>query len=157
LDREVAWGGLTLVDIQRVAPKKATGKGKRDPAPGPADDTATYDLAHLALIFPASPMDQITGRKAPEPVRIAARLGAKQYLDTTHAVLSRKYLVRGRLWAFAAALQGIELNDAVLLEDPNWASWPGISTPADVAACPACVNEMGNIARPAAFRHEQTY
>src|SRR5207245_7817501 len=121
------------------------------------DDSSPFYVAHLALTFPASPMDQIMGKKPAEPLRVTARRRDKQYVEITRAVVSRKFLVRGRLWALNELLQGIELNDALLFEDTDWLSWSGVSTPADVAACPICVNEMVDVARPPAFQHDKKY
>jgi hypothetical protein len=146
VDREVAWGGLTLIDVQRVEPEKSP----------PAAEVPTF-IAHLALTFPLSQRDKMMGRKAVDPLRITARLREKQYIDVTRVEVSRKFLIRGRLWSFDNLLQGIELNEAILFEETNWNTWNGTSSLADVASCPLCINELANIVRAPAFQHDKTY
>lgn len=143
LDRDVAWGGLTLFDVERVDPRKPPPGRKKTLAPPDDDDAgAPYDVAHLALVFPTPPLAQIMNQKPPDPARVSARLRPKQYIDVKRAVRSRKFLVRGRIGSIREAMAGVELTDALLFQETDWTQYGGVSSPADVGACPLSAAEM---------------
>ncbi len=141
LDRDVSWFGLTLLDIHKEAPRKIKGVE--------VDDKPSY-FATLAQVKPASQADALFGRRGPEPIRIRVKLAAEQYLDLKKAVVSGKYLVRGRIFSFkrgdgkpSSPPLEVEIRDALLFEDHDWSGYRGFASQEDVLACPElCVNDL---------------
>jgi hypothetical protein len=131
LDRDVAWGGLYLVDVAD-APVGASGM-----------------VARLVLPSAASSGNQLVlfanQKKEPE-VRITARLAALQYLDVTRLPKGTRLLVRGRFWEMSSDLNSLELRDALLFEDRDWSRGAALADPAVVAQCPLAVNELAGMA-----------
>ncbi len=144
LDREVAWGGLTLVDIA-PAPKKKRKKGEK------GDDEEHVLIAKLHYIQPA-PADQslmpaiLGGRKKEKPVLFEARLAPQQYVDLDRIPKGKRLLVRARFWEMNDALTKIDLRNAVLFEDRDWSKGVLLADPVAVAQCHMAVNDLAGIA-----------
>ncbi|MGA9521613.1 MAG: hypothetical protein WBV82_09125 [Myxococcaceae bacterium] len=143
VDREVAWGGLTLVDI---APAKK--KGRKGKATSEEENVLIARLHYV----PPDPVDQslmpaiLGGRRKPKPVVFEARLSPQQYVDLDRVPKGKRLLVRGRFWEMNDALTKIELRNAVLFEDRDWSKGVLLADPAAVARCHMAVNELAGIA-----------
>jgi hypothetical protein len=160
LDRDVAWGGLALVDAgaeRRALPRKGRGKLK---APEPAAEPAGL-VAHLewrpVSVEPVNPLlRNVPGyvKKPPPPIRITARLAEQQYIDLAKVPRGTRVTVRGRLWNLAKAGNELELRDALLFEDRDW-SQSALVDPSAVAGCPFATNELNGLAprQPGGFAH----
>lgn len=150
LDRDVAWGGAELVDVG--VNQRRGARGRRFAAAGPEELVA---VLHWRPPPPrARPID-LLGRPAPrpDPITLYARLQPRQYLDLDRLAKGQRLLVKGRLWELNRSLSEIELREAVLLADPDWAQ-ATLARPAEVAACPAAVNELtGAAPQPGGFAH----
>lgn len=149
MDRDVAWGGLVLHDVAQQAPaeppkgKKGKGKSKHAPPPAEAEPLPTWAVVG----FPVGPAQQAvpgipgSGHAAPQ-LEIRARLKDGPPLDVAQLTRGQRVLVKGHLWDVTTNLGYVELRDAYLLPDPDWSTWPGVATPADVTACPIAVNDL---------------
>jgi hypothetical protein len=145
LDHEVAFGGLEFLDAKLEKPKKKRLKKGEEPEP-PAL------VAHLMWYLPTPP-EQVNmlqldyGRPKKKPsVSITARLQDSQFLDLTRVPKGTRLLVRGRLWEYKKGLGEIELRDALLFQDRDWAQNATLADPNAVAACPIAVNDVTGIA-----------
>lgn len=152
LDRDVAWGGATLIDAGSNAPKKKKGK-KYNPV----------EFGELVAILEWLPPDPRkteidyygdASRKPPPPVRIIAKLSPKQYADLEKASRGARMLVRGRFWEMNRTLTEVEVRDAQLFNDRDWYG-ALLADPNVVATCPAAINELTGIApaQPGGFKH----
>jgi hypothetical protein len=130
LDREVAWNGLTLVD---VGPRRSLGKE-------PEGHVARMELRPEGTAS-KDPLDLIENLKPPPPLRITARLAAKQFAQLSRIPKNSRVWVRGRLFDVAKGFTSIELRDALLFEDRIWAQVP-LLPPGAVAKCPAAMNDL---------------
>ncbi len=152
LDRDVAWGGATLLDTGSNAPKNKKGK-RYNPV----------ELGELVAILEWLPPDPRktaidfyadNSKAPPPPVRIIARLAAKQYSDLEKAFKGQRMLVKGRFWEMNRTVTEVEVRDAVLFEDRDWYG-AVIANPQDIMQCPAAINELTGIApaQPGGFKH----
>ena len=152
LDRDVAWGGATLIDAGSNAPKKKKGK-KYNPV----------EFGELIAILEWLPPDprktQIDfygddSKKPPPPVRILAKLAPKQYTDLEKVFRGQRMLVRGRFWEMNRDVTQVEVRDAMLFEDRDWYG-AMLADPNMIATCPAAINELTGIGpqQPGGFKH----
>jgi len=145
VDRDVAWGGLTLVDIshQKLPPPKK-GKGVRA---SPVDEPAAF-VAHLTWTTPNPNRNrlQIFGKKESDRVTtVTARLAEPQYLALSQLPRGRRVLVRGRLWDMTPGLSQVEVRNALIFDDPDTAQ-ALLADPQAVAQCPFAVNDLAGLA-----------
>jgi hypothetical protein len=144
LDREVAWGGLTLLDIAPPGPAKKK-KGKAAP---PADPKAL--VARLQYVEPAPPdtmLNAVIGRGArAKPNIVEARLSQAQYVDLSRLPKGSRLLVRGRFFEMSDDLLRLELREALLFEDRDWSGGALLADPAAIARCPLALNELSGVA-----------
>lgn len=145
LGRDVAWGGLLLVDVHKE--ESVRPKGKKGQAAVVAEPPAY--VATLVVPQALPPPDPLFPRPRPEPIRLRATLLPEQYLDVKTAVRSGNYLVHGRLWNFktGTGVEGsppfeFEIRDALLFKDRDWTGFAGFADARDVAACELCVNDL---------------
>lgn len=144
LDREVAWGGLRLVDVGPPEPvKPARGKGKK--AKAPVEPAPTYLVARLEVPEPV-PHDsqiQLFGKANREPPTIIeARLSETQYLDLKKLPRGKRMMVRGRFWEMSDDLKRLELRNALLFEDRDWSQGAVLADPNAVAQCSFALNDL---------------
>lgn len=142
LDRDVAWGGLTFIDVGPEKPAKK--KGKKIEPPGP------QRLVALLEWEPPTQQNQlmIFAAKKPPPVQIFAKLSERQYLELSQLPKGRRVQARGRLWEINKGLTQVELRDAVIFEDRDFSQGVLLADPRAVAACPLAVNELSGSATP---------
>ena len=152
LDRDVAWGGATLIDAGSNAPKKKKGKKYNPVEFGEL-------LAVLEWLPPDPRKTQIDyygddSRKPPPPVRILAKLAPKQYTDLEKVFRGQRMLVRGRFWEMNRDVTQVEVRDAMLFEDRDWYG-AMLADPNVIATCPAAINELTGIGpqQPGGFKH----
>jgi hypothetical protein len=151
LDRDIVWGGATLLDVGVNQPK---GKKKK------------YRLAEaeeLVAVLQWTPPDprkkelDLLGQ-LPEkvaPITIYARLQPKQYVDIEKLFRGQRVMLKGRFWEMNRQVTELEVRDAVLFNERDWTQGVVLANPADVATCSAAVNELTGIApeQPGGFRH----
>jgi len=142
LDRNVAWGGLTLIDI--APPKKKKGKKAR------AEEEDVL-IARLQYVEPQSQSDSlmpaILGQtKKAKPIIVEARLAPDQYVDLTRLPKGTRLLVRGRFWEMQDDLGVLELRNALLFEDRDWSRGTVLADPAAIARCPMALNDLTGVA-----------
>jgi hypothetical protein len=134
LDRDVAWGDLTLVDIGPDRRRKGSEK--------------FYGLlAYLEwrppqVQAPHPAVKEFLQPTASPPVKVYARLAEQQYVDVAKLPRGKRLIARGRLWDFGNRMREVELRDALLFEDRNWAEGAFIADPRLVASCPFARNEL---------------
>lgn len=152
LDRDVAWGGATLIDAGSNAPKKKKGKKYNPVEFGEL-------LAVLEWLPPDPRKTQIDfygddSKKPPPPVRILAKLAPKQYTDLEKVFRGQRMLVRGRFWEMNRDVTQVEVRDAMLFEDRDWYG-AMLADPNMIATCPAAINELTGIGpqQPGGFKH----
>lgn len=152
LDRDVAWGGATLIDAGSNAPKKKKGKKYNPVEFGEL-------LAVLEWLPPDPRKTQIDfygddSKKPPPPVRILAKLAPKQYTDLEKVFRGQRMLVRGRFWEMNRDVTQVEVRDAMLFEDRDWYG-AMLADPNVVATCSAAINELTGIgpSQPGGFKH----
>lgn len=150
LDREVAWGGATLLDVELTDPPP---KGKKPP---PAEEPEAV-IALLEWEPPSPQENQLTlfVTKKPPPVKIIAKLAPRQFVDLSAIPRGKRMLVRGRFWEMNHAVTEVEIRDALLFEDRNFSQGVVLADPSAVARCPLAVNELSGLAprQPGGFRH----
>lgn len=152
LDRDVAWGGATLIDAGSNAPKKKKGKKYNPVEFGEL-------LAVLEWLPPDPRKTQIDfygddSKKPPPPVRILAKLAPKQYTDLEKVFRGQRMMVRGRFWEMNRDVTQVEVRDAMLFEDRDWYG-AMLADPNMIATCPAAINELTGIGpqQPGGFKH----
>jgi hypothetical protein len=154
VDREVSFGELNLLDIR---PETAEVRGKKKKKALDADE-ALGMVARLEWRPPA-PQDHEILPFRPKTravvVTVTARLSAKQYVDLEKLPRGKRMLVRGRLWSIGKKASSVELRDALLFEDRDWAVAALLANPNAVAQCPMAVNELTGMApqQPGGFAH----
>ena len=154
LDRDFAWSGLILADIHKeVPPPKPKPKLKKGQKPPPVDedDEDAKPKYYATLLVPqnAPVSHPIFQTRAPEPMRIIARLLPEQYIDLKKVVVTEKFLVRGRFYGFRIGSGKkdeppviVEVRDALLFEDHDWTNYAGFADANDVAACDIAINDL---------------
>jgi hypothetical protein len=151
LDRQVAFGGLELLDLKVEKPKKV--KTKRGVSVPPDEP---YVVARL-LWYPPNPHSNelnVMGTPQKRPmVSITARLGPRQFLDLSRVPKGTRLLARGRFWGYKKGVDEVELRDALLFQDRDWTQGNTLVDPAAVARCPLAVNDLMGMApyQPGAF------
>ena len=146
MDRDITWGGLVLSDIAQEAPPeqpKTKGRKKKEPIP-PPEPAQLHTWAILG--FPVGPAPStIPGMPAAGGVpmlQIRVRLKAEQPLDLSKFVRGQRVMVKGHLWDMGPDMAWIEVRDAVLFQDPDWSTWPGVANADDVRMCAIAVNDL---------------
>ncbi len=155
LDRDVAWGGATLVDIginQPKAGKKAKKKLYRD--------AAAEELVAVLQWIPQDPrMNQVNLlAQAPvkvTPVTIYVRLQSKQYADIEKFHRGQRVLLKGRFWEMNKDATEFEVRDGLIFDDRDWTQGVLLGRPEDVSTCAAAINELTGTApqQPGGFKH----
>ncbi len=153
VDREVAWGGLTLVDAGLNKKKKAKKGAKFDP-------NAMEEIIAVLEWVPADPNDRELNffRKVaekPVPIRIFARLRPRQYLDIERLPRGKRLIVKGRFWQMNRTVTEVEVRDALLFEDRDFSRGVLLGDPNAIAECPLAINELTGVSpvQPGGFRH----
>jgi hypothetical protein len=154
LDRDVAWGGATLLDIGINQPKGKKGKKKL------YRDAEAEELVAVLQWIPEDPrLKEINLlAKAPvkvEPVIIYVRLAPKQYADIEKFHRGQRVMVKGRFWEMNNRVDQIEVRDGLIFQDRDWSQGVLIGRPQDVALCTAAINQLTGIApdQPGGFGH----
>lgn len=151
LDRDVAWGAATLLDIGINQPK---GKKKR------WADADPEEFVAIMQWYPPDPrkieLDLLSHApvKVP-PITIYARLEPRQYADIEALYKNQRVLVKGRLWSMSRDGLQFELREAMVFNDPDWSQGAVLGNPAEIAACPVALNELTGTApqQPGGFHH----
>jgi hypothetical protein len=145
LDREVAWGGLTLVDVGPEA--RAPIKGKK----GTMMVEAGGIVAHLKWREPGEePFDleklkgvaDMFGHTKKFESLITARLVDSQYVDIYSIPKGSRVLVKGRLFEINGDLSKVVIRDAILFQDRDWSQGAVLADPSVMLRCPAAINDM---------------
>jgi hypothetical protein len=146
MDRDVAWGGLILSDIAQEAPPeppKKKGHKKKEEAPPPEPtELPTWAVLGFPVGKAAPTVPGMPGGGGVPMLQIRARLKAEQPLDLTKFVRGQRVMVKGHLWDIGPDMAWVEVRDAVLFQDPDWSTWPGVATAEDVRACPIAINDL---------------
>jgi hypothetical protein len=152
LDRDVAWGGATLIDVGINQPKGRRKARYKDAEP--------EELVAVLQWYPPDPrkieLDLLA--KAPvkvDPVTIYARLEAKQYTDIEKLYKNQRVLVKGRFWSMTRDGNTIELRNTHIFTDPDWAQGTVLANPAEIADCSVAINELTGLSpvQPGGFHH----
>ncbi len=161
LDRDVTWGGLTLVDVRAVkapapppSPKKKGRAAKPEPTEAEEPETLIAELTWQP-VPPKTNTLVLLAEKPPVPVRIVAKLAPKQYLALDKLPRGKRMMVKGRLWEMGAGANQFELREALLFEDRDWSRGVLLAEPQAVFACPLAINELTGTApkQPGGFAH----
>jgi len=149
VDRQIAWGGVTLLDAGLNTPK-----GKKATA---------SELADIVAILEYVPPDprkttlDLTGKRYEPvpPVRIVAHLQPKQYFDLEKAFKGQRLMVKGEFHEMDTSMTTVEITNAMLFDDRDWGAGVVLGNPQDVAQCPAALNELTglNPNQPGGFKH----
>lgn len=134
LDHEVAWGGMTVIDI-------GPAKHKRGEEPG---------MVARLEIRPTDPYQNVPWaaflhHQKPKPWRFTVQLQPSQYVDLAQIPKGAKVMVRGRLDDFNRTLTQFELRDGLLFLDRGGAP-AALATPAAVEGCPLALDELHGVA-----------
>ncbi len=153
LDRDIAWGGATLLDIGVNQPK---GKNKKKRY----RDAEAEELVAVLQWIPQDPrMNQVNLlAQAPvkvDPVTIYVRLQSKQYSDIEKFHRGQRVLIKGRFWEMNKTVTELEVRDGLIFDDRDWSSGVLLGRPQDVATCPVAINELTGTAsqQPGGFAH----
>lgn len=159
LDRDVLWGGLTLLDVgpekKAPLPKKKKKKGDDElPPEAPADI-----IAVLAWSPPTPNQGTMSVFAAPkvQQTKIVARLTPEQYLDVTKLPRGSRVMVRGRFWEMNKTVTQLEVRDAILFHDRDYSAGVVLADPNAIARCPFAVNDLTGTApiQPGGFGHNK--
>lgn len=145
LDRQVAFGGLELIDLNVEQPKKKKTKKRKGQPVVEEEPEAPTAVARLVW-YPTAPDEGElnpfgTPTKRPT-VNITARLAPQQYLDLSRIPKGTQLMVRGRFWGFKKAVDEVELRDALIFQDRNWSQGNVLADPNAVARCPFAINDL---------------
>ncbi|HEX5753632.1 MAG TPA: hypothetical protein VFZ09_45990 [Archangium sp.] len=146
LDRQVAFGGLELIDLDIEKPKKKKPAKKRKGQPV-VEEEPEVPVAVAKLVWYPTPAEDNeinpfgTPKKRPT-VNITAKLAPQQYLDLSRIPKGTQLMVRGRFWGFKKAVDELELRDGLIFQDRNWSQGNLLADPNAVARCPLAVNEL---------------
>jgi len=135
-DRDVAWAGLTLMD---VGVRKGFEVDDRD------DDVARLVFDPENKSKPRDPLELLEPKKNVQPLRVTAKLSSQQYVQLSRLPKQSKVWVRGRIHDVAKGFTHVELRDALIFEDRDWQGLPLLPAGA-VARCPAAVNDLTGVA-----------
>lgn len=141
LDRSVAWGGATLVDIGVNQPK---GKGKKKKR---YRDAEAEELVAVLQWIPQDPrMNEVNLlAQAPvkvEPVTIYVRLQSKQFSDIEKFHRGQRVLIKGTFWEMTKTLTELEVRDGLIFDDRDWSAGVLLGRPEEVATCRVAINEL---------------
>lgn len=149
LDREVAWGDLTLVDIRMSSPAVRPKKRGTKQEPKRTDPEAEEPEVIARLEFrvkgpPPSPLALVAPAK-PEVAhtQITAKLAPEQYIDINKLPRGKRLLVRGRFWEMSNDVQSLELREALLFEERDWELGAPLADSHATALCPFASDELG--------------
>ncbi|QRK07584.1 hypothetical protein JQX13_47590 [Archangium violaceum] len=150
LDRQVAFGGLELIDLSVEQPKKKKKKSKKRGSE-PLEEAPEVPTAVARMVwYPPDPNAgeiNVFGTPKKRPVvNITARLAPQQYLDLSRIPKGTQLMVRGRFWGFKKAVEEVELRDALIFQDRNWSQGNVLVDPNAVARCPLAVNDLMGVA-----------
>ncbi len=152
LDRQVAFGGVELIDVKLEKPKKKPKRRKGEPV----EEEPLTAVARIVW-YPEDPNAgqlNIFGTPTKRPVvNITARLAPQQYLDLSRIPKGTRLMVRGRFWAFKKAVEDVEIRDALIFQDRDWSQGALLADPNVIASCPLAVNDLMGAApvQPGAF------
>ncbi|MFY2559840.1 hypothetical protein ACN469_19575 [Corallococcus terminator] len=151
LDHELAFSGMELVDVKLEKPKKKKLKKGEEPEP-------ERMVARLLWVEPEPPPTatyefQFGKPRKRERVEITAILQDKQYVDLNKLLKGNRVLVRGRFWEYKKGLSSVEIRDALLFQERDWARVGTLVEPMALVSCPLAVNDLSGIApvQPGAF------
>lgn len=147
LDREVAWGALTLVDVGPES--RAPIKGKR----GTMMVEAGGIVAHLKWKEPGEEpfnfqmkgmqgVGALFGETKKFESLITARLVDNQYVDIYSIPKGSRVLVKGRLFEINGDLTKVILRDAFIFQDRDWSQGAMLADPNVMLRCPAAINDV---------------
>lgn len=154
LDRPIAWGGATLLDIGINQPKGKKGKKKLY-----LRATAEELVAVLQYIPPDPRMNSVNLlAQAPikvDPMLIYVKLQPKQYADIEKFHRGQRVMVKGHFWEMSKDALELEVRDGLLFNDTDWSGGVLLGRPEDIAKCPAAINELTGTApqQPGGFKH----
>lgn len=153
LDRDVAWGGATLLDIGVNQPK---GKGKKKRY----RDAEAEELVAVLQWVPPEPKNLQINLLATAPVkvipiRIYVRLQSKQYADIEKFRRGQRVLIKGNFWEMNKDVTELEVREGLLFDDRDWSGGVLLGRPEDVMKCSVAVNELTGTApqQPGGFAH----
>jgi hypothetical protein len=143
LDREIAWGALTLLEI---APAKRRSGDEAESLEAILEWTPPQPQQHQLILHAV--------KKTPG-VKVIARLAVKQYLDLAKVPRGKRMLVRGRFWEMNRGLTEVEVRDALLFEDRDWSRGVLLAENRAAFSCPFASNELTGVApkQPGGFKH----
>jgi len=151
LDHDLAFSGMELVDVKLEKPKKKKLKKGEEPEP-------ERMVARLVWVEPEPPPTvtyefQFGKPRKRERVDITAILQDKQYVDLNKLLKGNRVLVRGRFWEYKKGISSVEIRDALLFQERDWARVGTLVEPMALASCPLAVNDLSGIApvQPGAF------
>jgi hypothetical protein len=151
LDREIAWGNVTLLDTG-VKAQKRFAKGKKL-------QPSMQQLGAVLLYVPPDPMaGQIQYQqkyKPPPPVTLFVHLQPRQFIDLEKVPIGKRMLVKGRFWEMNQSVTEVEIKEALLFEDRDFSAGVVLADPNAVMQCPLAVNDLTGVApsQPGGFRH----
>jgi hypothetical protein len=152
LDRDVAWGGATLIDVGLNQPK---GKKKKRWA-----NAEPEELIAVLSWVPAVPkkveLDLLSQHQTKvEPTIIYARLQAKQFTDVEKLIKNQRVLVKGRFWEMNKTATELEVRDAVIFSDPDWSQGVILGNREEIGGCGFAINDLTGTApaQPGGFHH----
>lgn len=154
LDRDIVWGGATLLDIGVNQPK---GKNKKKRY----SQAEAEELVAVLQWTPhdpnkASSINLLTGapKKPVDTLLIYVRLQAKQYSDIEKLRRGQRVLIKGRFWEMNAALTEIEVREGLVFDERDWTE-AVLGRPEDVSTCKGAINELTGTApaQPGGFGH----
>ena len=135
---------VTIVERKAMPPDppKKKGRKKKDEPPAEPAELHTWSI----LGFPvgqAPPMIPGMPNAGGVPMlQIRARLKPEQELELNKFVRGQRVMVKGHLWDIGPNMAWVEVRDAILFQDPDWGTWPGVADPNDVRTCPIAVNDL---------------
>jgi hypothetical protein len=90
-----------------------------------------------------------------DPITIYVRLQSKQYADIEKFFRGQRVMLKGRFWEMNKQVTELEVRDGVLFNDMDWSQGVVLANPAEIAACPAAINELTGLApdQPGGFKH----
>ncbi|PZR07685.1 MAG: hypothetical protein DI536_26615 [Archangium gephyra] len=152
LDRDVTWGGATLLEIGVNQPKGKKKKKYRD--------AEAEELVAVLQWEPPDPRRSQLDLLAQAPVKIPpvfiyVRLQSKQFADIEKFHRGQRVLVKGRFWEMNKTVTEFEIRDGLIFNDTDWSGGALIGRPEDVATCPVAINELTGLApqQPGGFAH----
>jgi hypothetical protein len=154
LDRPIAWGGATLLDIGLNQPK-GNKKKKKLYLRAAAEEL----VAVLQYIPPDPRMNQVNLlAQAPvkvDPILIYVKLQPRQYADLEKFHRGQRVMVKGHFWEMSKNALELEVRDGLLFDDRDWSGGVLIGRPEDVSQCPAAINELTGTSpqQPGGFAH----